>query len=73
MDYRLYFLNDAGHVKFRVELDCEDDDHAIQTARRAADGRAMELWNQDRQVKVFLADDALPGSSPYDHPSELPL
>jgi hypothetical protein len=53
MDYRLYFLNDRGHIIDRVDLDCEDDDHAAQVAAGYADGRDMELWSRDRKVRAF--------------------
>jgi hypothetical protein len=53
MDYRLYFLDEHGHVSAAVELDCEDDAQAIRTAEKRGDGRAMELWQRARKVKAF--------------------
>jgi hypothetical protein len=58
MDYRLYFLNDRGHITDRVDLDCEDDDHAAQVAATYVDGRDMELWSRDRKVREFPSREA---------------
>lgn len=48
--YRLYFLDGRSHIRHAVELECESDDSAVETARGHADGRAMELWNRERLV-----------------------
>lgn len=53
MDYRLYFLSAAGHINFSFDLKADDDEHAIEIAGHAVDGRAMELWRGERQVKEF--------------------
>jgi hypothetical protein len=61
-DYRLYFLDRSGHIGGVVELTCDDDGAAGDEARAHADGRAMELWNRERQVRRFPAgDDRLEG------------
>jgi hypothetical protein len=60
-DYRLYFLDRGGHIGAVVELTCDDDRDAGEQARARADGRAMELWNRERQVRRFPADDRLDG------------
>ena len=54
-DYRLYFLNSEGNVAHAVELQCSDDEGAIEIAEAQADGRDMELWSLKRKVKVFRA------------------
>ena len=51
--YRLYFLDAAGHINRRVELDCRDDDEAIERANKHEIGYGMELWRGARRVKVF--------------------
>ena len=56
-DYRLYFFDHGGHIGGVVELSGADDAEAIQQSRGQADGRAMELWNRDRLVRAFPADD----------------
>ena len=53
LDYRLYFLDDAGHIQGVVELDCADDAEAVQVAQTYADGRAMELWRRARWIRRF--------------------
>jgi hypothetical protein len=62
--YRLYFKRPDGHFAGVKELACPDNDAAIETARQHADGRAMELWEQARQVKAFPA-----GKPPLPPPS----
>lgn len=56
MDYRLYLVDDGGRVSFRIRIGCDDDAHALDISRGAADGCAMELWCGDRLVKAFPAD-----------------
>jgi hypothetical protein len=50
--YRLYFLRD-NHVRRVVELQCESDQHAIETVNEHRNGLDMELWQQSRLVKRF--------------------
>lgn len=52
-DYRLYFLDDANHIRGVVEFDSDDDVAAAERAGTHADGRVMELWNRDRLVRRF--------------------
>ena len=52
-DYHLYFLSPEGKVTHAVELECPDDENAIEMAESQADGRAMELWSLKRRVKTF--------------------
>jgi hypothetical protein len=51
MDYRLYFMNDKGHITDAVELLCDDDEKALDTAEQYRDGRDLELWQLGRCVK----------------------
>jgi hypothetical protein len=55
-DYRLYFLSSEGRVAHAVELQCRDDENAIEMAESQADGRGMELWCLERRVKIFPAE-----------------
>ena len=57
LDYRLYFLDDAGHIRGVVEFDCANDANAIAHAKTYADGRAMELWRRDRWIQRFGGDE----------------
>lgn len=52
-DYRLYFLDDANHIRGVVEFDGQDDADAALRALDHADGRGMELWSRDRLVRRF--------------------
>ncbi len=53
-DYRLYFLNDSGHVRHALNLpDCNDDAHAIAVITESLVASPMELWQGDRLVRVF--------------------
>jgi hypothetical protein len=54
-DYRLYFLDADGRIAHALELECRDDDSAIQLAETHVDGRAMELWSLKRRVRSFSA------------------
>jgi hypothetical protein len=56
-DYRLYFLDQAGHIGGVVEMACLDDEEAAELARAHNDGRAMELWHRDRHVRAFARDE----------------
>ena len=54
-DYRAYFVGPDGHVQNRVDLRCADDAEAIRLAKQLFDGRDMELWQLDRQIRTFKA------------------
>jgi hypothetical protein len=54
-DYRLYFLGPQGRIAHVLEMECRDDEHAIDLVQSHADGRAMELWLRARMVKAFAA------------------
>ena len=54
-NYRLYFLDAAGHIKRRIELDCRDDGEAIEQSSKHDVGAGLELWCGERRVKVFKA------------------
>ena len=51
MHYRLYFLDDAGHIELHHEFEVIDDERAIRTSEGWREGRPMELWERDRLVK----------------------
>lgn len=51
--YRLYFFDRLGLIRRLVEITSVDDDHAIAEVLAHRDGRAMELWDERRRVKVF--------------------
>jgi hypothetical protein len=52
--YRLFFINpQPRHVTARVEFDAADDAAAHAHVAGLADGRAMELWEDERLVRAF--------------------
>lgn len=53
--YRLYFLGQDGHIAHALEIDCESDAEAIEFVEAHQDGRAKELWQERRRVRVFPA------------------
>jgi hypothetical protein len=55
-DYRLYFLDQANHIRAVVEFGSDGDREAAEEARRHADGRTMELWSRARLVQRFERD-----------------
>jgi hypothetical protein len=48
--YRLYFLDENGHIRHVKELACDTDSAAIALSDKHADGRALELWERERLV-----------------------
>lgn len=59
-DYRLYALSDGRIVRV-VELDCDDDDSAIQAASARFKTQPMELWQRARLIKRFPVEDPSEG------------
>lgn len=54
--YRLYYLDDHGHIRVApVEFAADDDAKAKAEAVKQARGRAGELWERGRRVAVFAA------------------
>jgi hypothetical protein len=43
-DYRLYFMNDGGHIEEAGEFQADDDATAIAAVNRARGNGRMELW-----------------------------
>lgn len=52
--YRAYTVADDGEFASAVDLDCADDEAAIEAARRLLNGRNIEIWQGER--KVFLLE-----------------
>ncbi len=49
--YRIIWVGDQTHISGRVlEIDCPDDDAAIERAREASGGDPVEVWNQGRMI-----------------------
>ena len=56
--YRLYLLDDEGHIRRGIDLDCADDDEAVATAAAYVDGCAVEVWEKTRRVRRLPASNA---------------
>ena len=55
--YKLYLFDDKDHIRSAIDLECEDDAHAIRVAEASPSAR-MELWQGARKVKKFRASSA---------------
>jgi hypothetical protein len=53
--HRAYVLSPDGHITFRHDLLCADDEEAKGQTKQLVDGRgrAIELWQEARQVATF--------------------
>jgi hypothetical protein len=52
-DYRVYVIGNDGHFVRAIQLDCPDDDAAIESAKQFIDGFDLELWQRDRCIAAF--------------------
>jgi hypothetical protein len=52
-DYKLYFMDGRDRITRRVDLECRDDDHAVEVVSEQTSHSAMELWRDSRLVKRF--------------------
>ena len=51
-DYRIYKLDKEGHIYGPpAVVQCADDQEALKEARRALDGRDIELWQGERFIR----------------------
>jgi hypothetical protein len=57
MDYRLYSLDAKGRIFSVLEMECDDNDLAIQRAEGHVDGHVMELWQQATFIRSFRPKD----------------
>ena len=56
-DYRVYVIGADGHFVKAIQLDCPNDDAAIESAKQFVNGHDLELWQRDRQVTSFSGKD----------------
>lgn len=54
-EYRLYTINDLGHVRGRFVLHCRSEADALAMVEKHRWGGEMELWQGDRLVQAFHA------------------
>ena len=52
-DYRLYFFDANRHIRKRLDVECRDDDEAIERASTYDIGHGIELWCGSRRVRIF--------------------
>jgi hypothetical protein len=55
LSYRLYFLNNEGHIVRASELSAETDQQAIYQAQQASNGAPTELWEGARCILPWPA------------------
>ena len=48
--YRVYFIDDHGHIRSARERECETDAEALAFAEQVAEGQSVEIWNRARLV-----------------------
>ena len=53
--YRLKFLDAQGEQRHGIDLECDDDAHAIRVVQEHLVHDRMELWQGERLVKRFAA------------------
>ena len=53
MDYKVYRLDDTGHIVSREDIEAPDDEAAIEKARQFVDGHDIELWQLGRMVTLL--------------------
>jgi hypothetical protein len=49
-DYRVYVIGRDGHFVKAIQLDCANDEAAIESAKQFVNGHGVELWQLDRIV-----------------------
>ena len=52
-EYRAYVLGPDGHITFRHDLCCADNDAAKERAKQLVNGHVIELWQEDRKLATF--------------------
>ncbi|MBB4382963.1 hypothetical protein [Bradyrhizobium sp. SBR1B] len=53
--YRVYQMDERGHITGRIDLTCTDDDDARRQAAQLLDGTDLELWQEARRIALFTA------------------
>jgi hypothetical protein len=51
--YRVYLLDETGHVTNRLDLESPDDETARERAKSLLNENGLELWLLDRHIAVF--------------------
>jgi hypothetical protein len=56
--YRAYILNCEDRIVKAIDLDCEDDAAASESAKQLVDGHDVELWRNARMVNRLATTNA---------------
>lgn len=49
-EYRAYIIGRDGHFKSVVDLESDDDQAAIASAKQLVNGHDVEVWHENRRV-----------------------
>jgi hypothetical protein len=49
-EYRAYAIGADGHIVKSMPLICDDDNQAMEEARKALENHTIELWSGERLV-----------------------
>jgi hypothetical protein len=52
-EYHAFVLGPDGHIAYRHDLRCSDDEAAKERAKQLVNGHGVELWQLDRMVATF--------------------
>jgi hypothetical protein len=50
LEYRAYLIGRDGHIMYRVDIRCPDDEAAKEHAVLLLDGHTIELWQGTRRI-----------------------
>jgi hypothetical protein len=53
LEYRAYVIGRDGHILYRVDILCADDEAATERALLLLDGHTIELWQGTRRIATF--------------------
>jgi hypothetical protein len=51
--YRIYTIGSDGHFTSAIDLDCADDQAAVESAKQFIGDHGVELWQGDRLIAKF--------------------
>jgi hypothetical protein len=52
-NYRAYLVGSDSRFIKAIDLDCTDDETAIEAAKKLVDDHDVELWQRDRRIGRF--------------------
>jgi hypothetical protein len=53
--FRIYTVGRDGHFKGAKDIECADDQEAINEAQQVLDGRDIEVWERGRFITRLAA------------------